>query len=313
MQDFQLFPRSASSLSDEVDALHGLLVAISAVTALGICCAVLWFCVHYRRRPGNERGAAIDGDLRLEILWTAIPLVICLGFFGWGATLYAKQRQAPVDGMDFHVTAKQWMWKLQHPTGQREINALHVPRGTNVRLTMTSQDVIHSFFVPAFRLKFDVLPGRFTTAWFQATRSGRYHLFCVEYSGTKHSEMIGEVVVMEPTDYEHWLSGMPAEADPITAGRALYEGLRCDTCHHAGADRRGPDLAGLFGSTALLTDGAEVVVDEDYLRESIVEPNSKRTKGYEPIMPTYAGQLSEDELLALIAYLKSIGATEEKP
>ncbi len=309
MQGFELFPRGASSVAGGVDALHFYLVATTGTMALLVALVVLLFCVRYRRRPGNERGAAIHGLVRLELLWSGIPLLVFLSFFAWGTSLYLRMRRMPEEGMRVDVAAKQWMWKLQHPTGQREINALHVPIDTNVLLTMTSEDVIHSFYVPAFRVKFDVLPGRYSQAWFRATELGRFHLFCAEYCGTKHSQMIGEVVVLEPTAYEEWLSGQPAR-DPIEAGKALFEAQRCDTCHRSTPDQRGPVLDGIFGTTVALADGSSVVADEVYLRESIVAPAKRITKGFQPLMPTYAGQIDEQDLSNLIAFLKSLPATE---
>jgi cytochrome c oxidase subunit 2 len=212
--------------------------------------------------------------------------------------------------MDVYVVGKQWMWKVQQPQGQREINELHVPIGRAVRLTMTSDDVIHSFYIPAFRIKKDVVPGRYSSEWFEATKPGKYHLFCAEYCGTKHSEMIGWVYAMEPQDYEQWLSGSTGNEPPEEAGRKLFESMRCDTCHKAAPDARGPSLNGLFGRQVVLKDGNTVVANEDYIRESILKPLSKVVKGFDPIMPTYAGQLGEEQILQILAYIKTLRETK---
>ena len=230
--------------------------------------------------------------------------------FGWGAKLYFDNVTPPGPGMDIYVTGKQWMWKLQHPQGQREINDLHVPVGETVRLTLTSEDVIHDFFVPAFRTKVDVVPGKITKAWFQATKVGEYHLFCAEYCGTKHSEMVGTVYVMEPADYQQWLSGTDAGATPEEAGAKLFEDLRCITCHNEQANSRGPRLDGAFGTEVPLEGGATVLFDENYFRESLMKPNTRVARGYEPVMPTFEGQISEEQVLQLLAYIKSLAGEE---
>jgi cytochrome c oxidase subunit 2 len=234
--------------------------------------------------------------------------------FAWGASLYFRFSTAPSHALSLYVVGKQWMWKIQHPEGRREINELHVPVGQPVKLTMTSEDVIHSFFVPAFRMKMDVVPGRYTTTWFEATKAGEYHLFCTEYCGTEHSRMIGRVVVMEPVEYEQWLSGgngaarAPGEA-PEVAGARLFQEQRCMTCHGGpiGGMVLGPPLAGLFGTPVKLRNGETVIADESYIRESILNPTAKLVAGYQPLMPTYQGQISEEGVLQLIAYIRSLG------
>jgi cytochrome c oxidase subunit 2 len=244
----------------------------------------------------------------LEIAWTAVPLAIALLSFAWGAKVFVHMRTPPQEGMQFLGTGKQWMWKLQHPTGQREINSLHVPVGQKIVLTLTSEDVIHDFFVPAFRVKADVLPGAYNRLWFEATQEGTFHLFCAEYCGTKHSEMIGQVIAMDPAAYEQWLAGQPAAKDPVEAGKVLFENLRCDTCHAAGSGQRGPDLANRFGTQVRLHDGQTVLFDEDYARESILEPTKRISAGYQALMPTYQGQVDELQILHLIAYVQSLTA-----
>jgi cytochrome c oxidase subunit 2 len=225
--------------------------------------------------------------------------------FFWGASVYFAIASAPADTLNIYVVGKQWMWKFQHLDGQREINELHVPVGRNVKLIATSEDVIHDLFVPAFRVKTDVLPGRYTNVWFNATRPGRYHLFCAEYCGTRHSGMIGEVIVMEVDDYQAWLSGA-VEGSLASAGEQLFLDFACNTCHRPDAGGRGPVLDGLFGSTITTADGEMVVVDEAYIRESILTPSARIAAGYQPIMPTFQGQVTEEQLLELIEYIKSL-------
>jgi len=230
-----------------------------------------------------------------------------MGIFGWGAWLYFSEYRPPAGALEVRVVAKQWMWKLQHPGGKREINELHVPVGQPVQLAMISEDVIHSFYVPAFRIKRDVLPGSYSECWFQATRTGEFHLFCAEYCGTNHSRMTGRVVVMEPAEYETWLSGGTSNEPPALAGKRLFEELRCVTCHMPGqGTMRGPPLDNVFGHDVKLKGGETVTADENYLRESILRPRAKIVEGFQPIMPSFDGQVDEEQLLHLIAYIKSL-------
>jgi cytochrome c oxidase subunit II len=307
LQDLPLFPPSASTVSDSVDRLYLFLIAMSAFFALLICALIVVFATRYRKGKQGAKATHIEGSLQLELLWTLVPLALALGVFVWGGALFFRTARPPQGAMPFTATAKQWMWKLQHPTGQREINALHIPKGVPIQITMTSEDVIHSFFVPAFRTKQDVLPGRYSTTWFQATRTGTFHLFCAEYCGTKHSEMIGKVIVMEPLDYQRWLSGAIAGETPEQTGEKLFGALRCDTCHSNQSGARGPDLAGLWGRPVRVQSGAAAVFDGDYVRESILRPNARLAEGFQALMPTYQGQVSEEQILALIAYLESLG------
>ena len=313
-QSFPLFPDSASAHSDHVDALAIFLVGMSLFFATLICALIVVFAFKYRKSATRTKGAAIEGSLALELAWTILPLGLTMVLFVWGAKLFFEGSTPPQDVTDMTVVGKQWMWKIQHPQGQREINALHIPVGRAIRLTMTSEDVIHSFFVPAFRVKQDVLPNRYTRMWFRPTKAGTFHLFCAEYCGTKHSEMIGQVVVMEPQDYERWLAGTVADEMPAESGRKLFESLRCDTCHAIDPSAqpsgvpaaRGPALAGLFGREVELEGGGKVIADESYLRESILKPMAKITKGYPQLMPTYEGQVGEEQILELIAYVRSL-------
>ena len=307
---FPLFPEQASTLAGRVDALYFFLIAISVVFSLLIFAAVVVFAVRFRRRSETERPAAILGSLALEAVWTVVPLVIVLAIFLWGTSLFFSMSRVPAGAMDVYVVGKRWMWKAQHLTGQREINELHVPVGVPIRLMLTSEDVIHSFYVPAFRVKKDALPGRYSTIWFQATRTGKYHLFCAEYCGTKHSAMIGAVTVMEPAAFQSWLSGGAAGVSLASAGEKRFQELGCITCHRAGEGARGPALEGLFGKEVKLVGGQTARADETYVRESIVAPAARVVEGYQPIMPTYQGLVDEEGLMQLVAYVRSLG---EKP
>jgi cytochrome c oxidase subunit 2 len=245
----------------------------------------------------------------MEVVWSVIPFIMAMGIFVWGAWLYLVDSRPPAGAMELHVVAKQWMWKFQHANGRREINTLHVPAGRPVRLTMISEDVIHSFFVPSFRIKRDVLPGSYATCWFEATRTGEFHLFCAEYCGTNHSRMTGRVIVMEPAEYESWLEGGRLNEPPAVAGKRLFDEFRCASCHApATGPVRGPPLDGVYGHDVVLRNNQTVMADDEYLRESILRPNAKIVLGYEPLMPSFEGQLDEEQLLALLAYIKSLAA-----
>ena len=301
-----LFPERASTIAGRVDALYFFLVAIAAFFSLLIAGLIVYYAVEYRRRAPDAVGTVVHGGIVLEIAWTVIPLLISMVIFVWGASVFFAMSRPPEETMNVYVVGKQWMWKFQHLDGEREINELHVPVGRAVKLIMTSEDVIHDVFVPAFRVKADVLPGRYTHIWFQPTKPGRYHLFCAEYCGTRHSGMIGEVVVMEPSDYQAWLSGGAPEGSLASAGEKLFADLACNTCHRPEAQSRGPVLQGLFGKTVTLQTGETVVADEAYIRESILNPSAKVTAGFQPIMPTFQGLVSEEQLLELIEYVKSL-------
>jgi len=304
-ENLPLWPVRASTGAGNVDALYIFLVALSAFMSAAIFTMILVFAARYRRRPGIE-AEQIESSNALELTWSVVPLAIFMVIFVWGAAIYFQERTPPRGANEVYVVAKQWMWKLQHEEGQREINELHVPVGRDVKMIMTSQDVIHSFYVPAFRIKQDVLPGRYTTAWFHATRPGTYHLFCAEYCGTQHSGMIGQVVVMEPAQYETWLSGGGAAGSLTSNGQSLFLQLGCSTCHRSDVQGRGPNLIGLFGKPVLLEDGRTVIADENYIRESILSPGAKVVSGFKPIMPVFQGLVSEEQLNALVAYIKSL-------
>jgi cytochrome c oxidase subunit 2 len=306
-QDAPLFPVQASTMAERVDALFLALIGVSAFFTLLISVLIVVLGVRYRRRPGRDVGERVLPNRRLELAWTIVPLVIVLGFFVWGAKVYDDMIQPPDDALHIHVVGKQWMWKFQHPEGPREINELHVPLGRRVVLTMTSEDVIHSLFIPAFRMKMDVVPGRYATAWFEATRAGEFRLLCAEYCGTSHSLMGGHIVVVDPSEYGRWLAGAGPVDSPRVLGRRLVERHGCLTCHVPGGGERGTDLAGIFGREVHLTDGSTLRADESYLRESIVRPAAKLVAGFPPLMPSYQGQIGEEDLLRIVAWLKTPG------
>jgi cytochrome c oxidase subunit II len=305
---FSIFPERASTAAGEVDALYGFLLVVGVGMTALIFFFVFFFAIKYRRKsPDDPAPKAIHGSIPLEIAWSTIPFLVMLVMFAWGTKLYFQNYTPPPnDTLDIYVTGKQWMWKVQYPNGQREINELHVPTGRPVKLILASEDVIHSFYIPAFRLKHDVVPGSYQTYWFEATKIGRYHIFCAEYCGTNHSDMGGWVTVMEPAEYANWLSG-GTEGSMKEQGEKLFQQYGCVTCHLT-------DLANVFGKPVTLEDGRTVLVDEAYIRESILNPNAKIVKGYKPdIMPVYEGQIGDDGVLQLIAYIKSLSAPTPAP
>ncbi len=303
-----LFPERASSFAWEVDALYFYLVAISVFFTVLIVALIFYFAIRYREKEKFKSGAEIHGSLLLETTWTAIPFVISMTIFLGGAIVYYNQYRPPKDALEIYVVGKQWMWKIQHPTGQREINELHIPVNTKIKLIMTTEDVIHDFYIPAFRTKGDVVPGRYTTIWFEATKTGKYHLYCAEYCGLNHSGMVGWVYVMEKEEYERWLAGNVSNQTPVEVGKDLFEAkLGCASCHQQNDQGRGPTLVGLFGKEVKLNNGQKVTADEEYIRNSILNPQGQIVEGYQPIMPTFKGQVTEEQLVALVAYIKSLG------
>jgi cytochrome c oxidase subunit 2 len=308
--NFPLFPEQASTFAWQVDYLYFLLLALSAFFAVAVVFFLVLFSFKYRRRSEDERPRPIEGSVALEVTWSIIPLILSLAVFSLGAGAFFRMYRAPENAIDIYVVGKQWMWKIQHPEGKREINELHVPVNQPVRLTLASEDVIHSFFIPAFRTKKDVVPGRYNTMWFEATKVGEYHLFCAEYCGTQHSGMVGRVVVMEQEEFQNWLSGGVSGETMVEAGARQFQQLGCETCHKESDQGRGPKLSGIYGHLVKLTTGQEVVADEDYLRNSILDPGSQVVGGYKPIMPTFQGQLSEETLLQIISYIRSLSDSE---
>ncbi len=302
-----IFPPSASNLAPGVDHIFLTLLVLSGAVTLGVCCAITFFCIRYRRGSNASRTPPKSGPMKFEITWTVIPFFIFLGIFFWAADVFFGMSRPPANATEIFVVGKQWMWKIQHPDGRREINELHLPIGQPVKLIMTSQDVIHDFFVPGFRTKQDVLPGRYTTEWFTPTEPGTYHLFCSQYCGTDHARMGGFVYVQEPAEYAKWLSGMPAPDSLVAAGERAFHMRGCSGCHATNSTIHAPLLDGIYGKRVPLQDGTFVTADEQYLHDSILLPNKQVAAGFAPVMPTYQGQIDEEELNAIVAYLKSLG------
>jgi cytochrome c oxidase subunit II len=309
---FSLAPEQASTFAPDVDALYYYLWALTAFFFVLLFTGILYFAAKYRRRHDSEVPRPIAGSIKLETVWTVIPFIIALSIFAWAASIYVKMVRVPADTMDIYVVGKQWMWKFQHPEGQREINELHIPAGKKVRLVMATEDVLHSMFIPAFRVKQDVVPGpnRFSTLWFEATKPGKYHIFCAEYCGTQHSGMIGSVIVMDPVEYQRWLSGGANQGGTmVEKGEKLFTQLGCVTCHQAGG--LGPTLTGVFGKKRQFQDGQTAIADDNYIRESILNPQAHIVAGYQPVMPTFQGQVSEEQLMQLLAYVKGAAASTQ--
>jgi cytochrome c oxidase subunit 2 len=306
MELLHIFPEQASNFAAEVDYLYLFMIAVTVVFTLGIFAAVFYFAIRYRRRSETEIPVAIHGSMLLEIAWSVIPFGITMVMFGWGASIFFKESRPPDNATQIYIVAKQWMWKLQHPEGQREINELHIPVGRPVKFTMTSEDVIHSFFIPAFRTKQDVVPGRYSTVWLTPTKPGKYHLFCAEYCGTKHSGMIGWVYVMEQNQYQEWLNGGASMGSMSEKGGKLFDDLACSNCHKQDGSGRCPSLVGLYRKHVQLADGRVITADEAYLRESILQPSAKVVAGFQPLMPTFQGLVNEEGVVQLIEYIKSL-------
>src|SRR4051812_12503394 len=309
--NFPFFPQAASEQAGQIDALYFFLVAVTAFFTALIALLVIVFAVKFHRKHDDEVGEAIHGSLALELLWTIIPLGITMVMFVWGAQVFFHMTRPPKGAMEIFIVGKQWMWKAEHMDGAREINELHVPIGQPVKLIMGSEDVIHSFFIPDFRVKADVVPGRLNTMWFTATKPGRYHLFCTQYCGTKHSAMIGWVTAMEPSEYQAWLGGGTSGGSMADNGAKLFQNLACSTCHLENGQGRAPSLKGAFGKPVQLQNGQTVTVDESYIRESVLNPQAKVVAGFQPIMPTFQGLVTEEQLLQLIAYVKSLGGDQQ--
>jgi cytochrome c oxidase subunit 2 len=304
-----LYPEQASNFAPNVDALMAYITAVCVFFAVAITAAIILFFFKYHRKKPGDIGVPIHGDSRLEALWLVIPAVLALTMFAGGAVVYVQFRRPPLDTLDIYVIGKQWMWKSQQPNGLKEINELHVPIGRDVKLIMASEDVIHNFSIPAFRTKMDVVPGHYNTMWFRPTRAGRYHFFCSQYCGTNHAIMGGWVTVMEPSEYAAWLSGSSTAAiDPVVAGEKLFAEKACNTCHYPDGKGRAPSLNGLYGKKVQLADGSTVTADDAYIRESILNPNAKIVARYQALMPAFQGQLTEEQLLSLMSYVKSLQA-----
>ena len=295
----------ASNFSTPIDRMFDAMLVLCGGVALGVFVVMFWFCIKYRRGSDADRSGRASEKMGLEIAWTLIPFVLFVGMFAWSIDLWTKLRTPPADAMPIYIVAKQWMWKVQHANGRREIDTLHVPLGVPVRLIMTSQDVIHSFYLPDFRVKQDVVPGRYTALWFTATRLGNYPLFCSEYCGTAHAAMIGTVKVVPLKDYRQWLQASTA-LPPAQQGRQLFVQFGCSGCHDPGSGIHAPDLRGLYGTSVALADGSHATVNDRYLHDAITLPATQVVAGYAPIMPSYQSRIDEEDILALIAYVKSL-------
>ena len=300
------FPVQASNFAGNVDALFSFILMTTLFFAVLVTVLIIFAAFKFRRRSEKEVGDDVHGNNVLEVGWTLIPTIIAIGIFAWGAAIYVNYRIAPTDTLDIYLVGKQWMWKLQQPNGRKEINELHIPVNRNVKLIMGSEDVIHDFYVPAFRVKMDVVPGRYNTMWFRPTKTGKYHFFCSQYCGTNHAVMGGWVTVMEPAEYAAWLSGESGDVNPVSAGERLFTQFACVTCHLPNGTGRAPSLNGVFGANVLLADGSIVVADEAYIRESILQPKAKIVAGYQPVMPTFQGLVTEEQIMNLTAYIKSL-------
>ncbi len=300
-----LFPAEASTIAPWTDALYFFLLAMTLVGLFLVGALVFYFSIRYRKEK-SPVATQVEGSTLLEATWTIIPLAIFLVTFVWGAVLYFRIYNPPTNAMNIYIVGKQWMWKAEHPGGQHEINALHVPIGRPVQLTMISQDVFHSFSIPDFRVKREVIPGRYSTVWFQATEAGNYHLFCTQYCGTAHSAMIGQIIAMTPEDYTKWTQQSTSGMSLAQNGERLYASMGCNACHNGSAAARGPSLAGVYGSKLQLAGGGQVLVNDAYLRDAILNPSQHVTAGYAPIMPTYQGQISEEGLIDLVEFIKNL-------
>jgi cytochrome c oxidase subunit 2 len=315
VKQLQFIPEQASNFAQDMDLLYMLLLALTLLFSLLVFVPLIYFAAKYRVGTRAKRGHTADHNLKLELAWSIIPLLMGLPVFVWASKLFVDM-YTPVnskDTLEIFVVGKQWMWQMQHPTGQRENNELHIPVNRPIKFTMISQDVIHDFFVPAFRMKKDVLPGRYATQWVTPTKVGRYHLFCAEYCGTKHSEMIGYVTVLSQADYEKWLREVqwgignfrPSETME-EAGERLFSEKGCVTCHSPGKSKQFVSLAGIYGTERTLDDGRRVTADDAYLRRSMLEPDAMRVSGFNPVMPSYKGVLDEQQVLQLIAFIRSM-------
>lgn len=305
MTNFALFPPEASKIAPQMDALYFFMVLVSLIGLTIVVLLIFGFSYLYSKQR-HPRAIQIEGSTLLEATWTIIPLGLFLIMFVWGALIYFRVYTPPANAMNIYVVGKQWMWKAEHPGGQHEINALHVPSGQPVQLTIISQDVFHSFSIPAFRVKREAIPGRYSTVWFEPTTPGTYHLFCTQYCGTDHSAMVGDIVVLTPDDYKRWLQTSTSGNSLAQDGERLFASLNCETCHNAGPAARGPNLANIYGSKVTLSTGEVVTADDEFIRRSILQPSVQVSQGYQPIMPTFQGQISEEGVVALVEYIKNL-------
>ena len=305
LSSIPIFPPQASSFAADVDKLYFLILGVTSFFAIAVVIFVAIFAIKYQDHTGTQVGAPIHGSIPLELAWSFIPFVIAIGIFAYATIVYFELVRPPAETLQVYSTGKRWMWRFQHLNGRAEINELHVPKGRPVKVTFTSEDVLHSLYFPSFRVKADAIPGRYSEIWFEPTQTGDFHMFCAEYCGTSHSGMIGRVVVMEPRDYQAWLSG--SDGQPLAVrGQQLFNQLACVTCHLNDGTGRGPSLAGVPGSKVELANGTGVVADDGYIRESILTPQAKLVSGFQPVMPTFQGLVNEEGVMSLIEYIKSL-------
>jgi cytochrome c oxidase subunit 2 len=309
LTNFALFPPEASKVAPQMDALYFFMVLVSLIGLTIVILLISTFSVLYRKRR-HPVAVQIEGSTLLEATWTIIPLGLFLIMFVWGSIIYFRIYTPPANAMNIYVIGKQWMWKAEHPGGQHEINSLHIPTGQKIQLTLISQDVFHSFSIPAFRVKREAIPGRYTSVWFEPTTPGTYHLFCTQYCGTNHSAMIGDIVVLTPDNYKAWLASSTSGMYLAQNGERLFATLSCNACHNGRPDSRGPSLADVFGSRLPMANGATATADEAFLRQAILNPSEHVMQGYAPIMPTYQGQISEDGVIALVEYIKNLHSND---
>ena len=311
LANFPFSPPAASNFATEMDALFYSILGLSVFFAVITFAFVLFFAFRYRAGSSADRSSPVYENMKMEIIWIVVPTILALIFFGWGVKVYADTRIPPKDAKELYVVGKQWMWHIQHPNGVRENNTLHVPVDTDIKLTMIAQDVIHAFYIPAFRVQFMVVPGRYTQMWFRPTVVGKYHLFCNMYCGAQHSEMGGSVIVMSKRDYAEWLANNGStrqNLSPIQAGEKLFNKIGCGNCHGpTDLPPRSPSLHGLYNQVREMDNGQKFIADETYIRESILRPSEKLRKGYMNTMPVYDKQLSEDEVMSLMAFIKAGG------
>jgi len=307
LSSIPIFPAQASTFAADVDKLYFLILGVTSFFAIAVVIFVAIFAIKYQDHSGTQVGAPIHGSIPLELAWSFIPFVIAVGIFAYATVVYFELVRPPAETLQIYSTGKRWMWRFQHLNGRAEINELHVPKGRPVKVTFTSEDVLHSLYFPTFRVKADAIPGRYSEIWFEPSQTGDFHMFCAEYCGTSHSGMIGRVVVMEPRDYQAWLSG--SDGQPLAVrGQQLFNQLACVTCHLNDGTGRGPSLAGVPGSKVELANGSGVVADDGYIRESILTPQAKLVSGFQPVMPTFQGLVNEEGVMALIEYIKSLPA-----
>lgn len=303
-----LWPTAASAYALAVDYLIWSFTAVILLLTVPIFGTLIIFAIRYHHsRADIDRKHAELRSAPFELSWIAVPFVVTMGFFVWGTVLFFRLHSPPDGALEINAIGRQWMWKFQHPGGQAEINTLHVPMGEPVRVTAVSQDVMHALYVPALRIKTDVLPGRTHQIWFEADRPGVYRLLCTEFCGTEHSKMGGYIEIMPQAEYQAWLERSGTDLSLAAAGEGLFRSYGCSGCHDVQAARRAPSLAGVYGNVVPLDDGSTVIADERYIRDSILLPRSQVAAGYRPIMPSFKGRIPEEDLLKLTAYIKSLG------